>query len=146
MLSYGCEKSGLARTALPDGATTGHTVRRVHADPRVAAVTYEKKGVNGRTILDTCNDRPEAMMPGNGNPSAERLMRRIRRALTARRFRPVGVGLLLFLAALAMELAMNPAILPEDSLWAEVTTALAPLLFPALWGGIGACTFQGALL
>ena len=108
---------------------------------KVAAVTYEKHGVNGRTILDTCNDRPEALMPGSGEPPEKRLRTRIRRALTARRFRPVGVGLTLFLAALAMELAMNPAILPESNFWAQVARALAPLLFPALWGGIGACTF-----
>ena len=106
----------------------------------VTAVTYEKKGVNGRTILDTCDDRPEAMLPGDGNPPEKWWKRRIRQVFT-RRFRPVGVGLVLLLAALGMEVVMNPAIVPEDDLWARVTTALAPLLFPALWGGIGACTF-----
>lgn len=107
---------------------------------KVTGVTYEKKGVNGRTILDTCDDRPEAM-PSNGKPPEKRLGRRIARAFAARRFRPVWVGLLLFGAALAMELAMTGAIFPADHFWTEVTTALGPLLFPALWGGIGACTF-----
>ncbi len=107
---------------------------------KVTAVTYEKKGVNGRTILDTCDDRPEAMLPGDGNHPEKWWKRRIRQVFT-RRFRPVGVGLVLLLAALVMEVVMNPAIVPEDDLWAQVTTALAPLLFPALWGGIGACTF-----
>ena len=107
---------------------------------KMSAVTYEKKGVNGRTILDTCDDRPEAMLPGDGDRSEGWWKRRFRQVST-RRFRPVGVGLLLLLAALGMEVVMNPAIVSEDNLWARMTTALAPLLFPALWGGIGACTF-----
>ena len=107
---------------------------------KVTATTYEKKGVNGRTILDTCNDRPDAKASSNGKLGDGWLLRKLRSAFT-RRFRPVWIGVVLFLAALAMEVAMNPTIVPEDHLWAKVTTALAPLLFPALWGGIGACTF-----
>lgn len=108
--------------------------------PSVTAVTYGRKGVNGRTILDTCNDRPEAMLPSNGNRPEKRSWWRSD-WMSTRRFLPVRVGLVLILGALGMELAMNPAIFPEGHLWARVTTALAPLLFPALWGGIGACTF-----
>ena len=107
---------------------------------RVTAITYEKQGVNGRTILDTCNDRPEAMVRYNGDQSGAQVAGRFRSVLT-RRFRPVWVGVALFFAALAMEVAMNPTIVAADHLWARLTTALAPLLFPALWGGIGACTF-----
>ena len=107
---------------------------------RVTAITYEKKGVNGRTILDTCNDRPEAMFSSRIDFLGTWLARKLRSVFT-RRFRPVAIGVTLFLAALAIEVAMNPTIVPEDHFWARLTTALAPLLFPALWGGIGACTF-----
>lgn len=36
---------------------------------------------------------------------------------------------------------MTPALIDPDSIWAKLVVALGPLLFPALWGGIGACTF-----
>ena len=107
---------------------------------KVTAVTYEKQGVNGRTILDTCNDRPGAMIARGGNGVDESPPEE-RRGASARRFRPVWIGVTLFLSALGMEVTMTSTIVSEDSLWARLATALAPLLFPALWGGIGACTF-----
>ena len=114
--------------------------RLMRSYAKVTAVTYDKQGVNGRTILDTCNDRPGAMVTNHGDGVDEGLPEK-RRGASTRRFRPVWIGVALFLVALVMEVTMTSTIVSDDSLWAKVTTALAPFLFPALWGGIGACTF-----
>jgi len=106
----------------------------------VTSITYAKRGVNGRTILDTANGqlRRAEMSPKGW---LRRIVPMWLRSVRVRRFRPVWIGVVLFAAALAMEVAMTPALIDPDSIWAELVVALAPLLFPALWGGIGACTF-----
>lgn len=107
---------------------------------KVTSVTYAKRGVNGRTILDTANGR----LRTPGAPPKGRLARLVPgwlRSLGVRRFRPVWIAVVLFAVALVMEVAMTPALVGAESIWAKLVVALAPLLVPALWGGIGACTF-----
>ena len=107
---------------------------------KVTSVTYAKLGVNGRTILDTANGQ---LRPAESSQRGwlRRLVPKWLRSVWVRRFRPVWIGVVFFAGALAMEVAMTPALVDPDSFTAKLVVALAPLLFPALWGGIGACTF-----
>ena len=82
---------------------------------RVSSVTYEKRGVNGRSVLDTA-------YAGLGSAS----------------YRPFWIGLVLFLIALV---AHSVPHLLSDGFVVMLMGALNPLLIPALWGGVGACTF-----
>ena len=101
---------------------------------RVTAITYEKRGVNGRTILDTGNVR-------TGARGSSRWAQILGWFASKRRYRPVTIGVILFAMALTVEVAMNPTVGDSNSDTAKLISALAPLLIPALWGGIGACTF-----
>ena len=80
-----------------------------------SSVTYEKRGVNGRSVLDTAN-------VGLGSAS----------------LRPFWIGVVLFVIALVVHTVPH---LFSDGLGVTLMGALNPLLIPALWGGIGACTF-----
>lgn len=81
----------------------------------VSSVTYKKRGVNGRSVLDTANVRPWSVS-----------------------YRPFWIGILLFVIALAVHSLPH---LLADGFWVKLMGALDPLLIPALWGGVGACTF-----
>ena len=104
----------------------------MHAYARVSSVTYEKHGVNGRSVLDTTNVRRSPFW------SVSRLHEWWR---GTQRYRPLVIGVTLFLVALVIHAA--PHLSPQDSadFWVTLMRALSPLLIPALWGGIGACTF-----
>lgn len=101
----------------------------------VTAVTYSKDGVNGKTILDT------ARTPAGWKPYL----------FLSRRHRPIGVGILLFLTAMILEIitywaGQKPNVtsaLPVslDKNLFLLTSPLLSFLLPAVWGGIGACIF-----
>ena len=130
--------AAIAAVSESPSASEWQTLMTAYA--RVTTVTYGKLGVNGCTILDTADHHSHLLDSSNGGWLTRLVPTRLRSAWT-RRFRPVWIGVSLFLAALAMEVAMTPTIVADDSLWAKLVIGLAPLLFPALWGGIGACTF-----
>ena len=94
---------------------------------RVTAITYEKRGVNGRTILDTGN-------VGTGARGSSRWSRIVGWFASKRRYRPVTIGVILFAMALTVEVAMNPTVGDSNSDMAKLISALAPLLIPALLG------------
>ena len=81
----------------------------------VSSVTYEKRGVNGRSVLDTANA-----------------------GLRSASYRPLWIGVVLFVMALVVHYVAQ---LPSDGFWVTLIGALNPLLIPALWGAVGACTF-----
>lgn len=86
----------------------------MEAYAKASSVTYEKRGVNGRSVLDTANV-----------------------GLRSASLRPFWIGVVLFVIALVVHAAPH---LFSDGL-GTLMGALNPLLVPALWGGIGACTF-----
>ena len=81
----------------------------------VSSVTYEKRGVNGRSVLDTANV-----------------------GLRSVSLRPFWIGVVLFVIALVVHAVPH---LFSDGFGVTLMGALNSLLVPALWGGIGACTF-----
>lgn len=95
----------------------------------VAAITYKKTGVNGRTILDTQSKAAPY--------------------ICATRNRPVVVGVFLFLCALILEVLIDCYGRVSDPIPPTETTnylyflvgTLSTFLVPAVWGGIGACVF-----
>ena len=87
----------------------------MEAYARVSSVTYEKRGVNGRSVLDTANV-----------------------GLRSVSLRPLWIGVVLFLIALVVHAVPH---LFSDGFGVTLMGALNPLLVPALWGGVGACTF-----
>ncbi len=87
----------------------------MEAYAKASSVTYEKRGVNGRSVLDTAN-------VGLGSAS----------------LRPFWIGVVLFVIALVVHAVPH---LFSDGWGVTLMGALNPLLVPALWGGIGACTF-----
>ena len=82
---------------------------------KVSSVTYEKRGVNGRSVLDAANA-----------------------GLWSVSYRPFWIGVVLFVIALGMHSVPH---LFSDGFGVTLMGALNPLLIPALWGGVGACTF-----
>ena len=87
----------------------------MEAYARVSSVTYEKRGVNGRSVLDTANA-----------------------GLRSVSLRPLWIGVILFVIALVVHAVPH---LFSDGFGVTLMGALNPLLIPALWGGVGACTF-----
>ena len=87
----------------------------MEAYARVSSVTYEKRGVNGRSVLDTANV-----------------------GLRSVSLRPFWIGVVLFVIALVVHAVPH---LFSDGFGVTLMGALNSLLVPALWGGIGACTF-----
>lgn len=87
----------------------------MEAYSRVASVTYEKRGVNGRSVLDTASV-----------------------GLVSVSLRPLWIGVVLFLIALVVHAVPHVF---SDGFGVTLMGALNPLLVPALWGGVGACTF-----
>ena len=98
---------------------------------KLTAVTYETRGVNGRTILDTQTENP------------------VRRRWLASRNRPMVIGVAFFIFALIFEVSMrwsggvsdSAALTGIRALLYLVVNTLSSILVPALWGGIGACIF-----
>ncbi len=88
----------------------------MEAYTKVASVTYEKRGVNGRSVLDTAAA-----------------------GLWSASYRPLWVGVVLFGIALVVHAV--PHLLRPDGFWVTLLGALNSLLIPALWGSVGACTF-----
>ena len=82
---------------------------------KVSSVTYEKRGVNGRSVLDTANA-----------------------GLRSVSYRPFWIGVVMFVIALVVHSVPH---LFSDGFGVTLMGALNPLLIPALWGGVGACTF-----
>lgn len=128
--SYADLLTAIAAASESPSPSEWHTLMTTYA--KVTSVTYAKRGVNGRTILDTTNGHLRA--PGSYRKGWFR-------SVGLRRFRPAWIGAVLFAGALAIEVAMTPALFDPDSTLIKLIVALAPHLFPALWGGIGACTF-----
>ena len=103
----------------------------------VTAITYKDRGVNGRTVLDTQVRKPDSA----GRWSVSRWL--------VPRTRPMGIGVVLFLLVLVLELLMDWAARVSDPgaltgyrafAYALVGT-LSTFLVPAAWGGLGACVF-----
>lgn len=88
----------------------------MEAYAKVASVTYQKRGVNGRSVLDTAAVR-----------------------LWSAAYRPLWIGVVLF--GIALVVHSVPHLLRPDGFWVTLMGALNPLLIPALWGSVGACTF-----
>ena len=93
---------------------------------KVTAVTYQQRGVNGRTILDTQTKR-----------------------LFTTRNRPTIIGVVLFICALILESLMRWSGGVSDVtkltgfqmfIFSQIS-ALSSLLVPAFWGGLGGCIF-----
>ena len=104
----------------------------MHAYARVSSVTYEKHGVNGRSVLDTANVRRSRFWS----------VSRLREWWTGtQRYRPLVIGLTLFFVALVVHAAPHLSPQQPAGFWMSLIRVLNPLLIPALWGGIGACTF-----
>lgn len=82
---------------------------------KVSSVTYEKRGVNGRSVLDTASA-----------------------GLWSVSYRPFWIGVVLFVIAIGVHPLPH---LLSNAFWVALMEALNPLLIPALWGGVGACTF-----
>ena len=99
---------------------------------KVSRVTYERRGVNGRSVLDTANVRQSRVR-------SLKWWREWWWGLA--RYRPLGIGLFLFLSALAVHAIPHVSGQNADGFLSKLIDALNPLLVPALWGGIGACTF-----
>ena len=129
-----------AIAAVTESPSASDWQRLMTAYASVTTVTYRKQGVNGCTILDTAGSHLHSLAPSDEG-WGKRSMRTQLRWVGTRRFRPVWIGVGLFVVALAMEVAMTPTIVAADAFSARLAVGLAPLLFPALWGGIGACTF-----
>ena len=104
----------------------------MQAYSRVSSVTYGKRGVNGRSVLDTANVRQASFWSLPWWPELWRGLQR---------YRPLGIGLFFFLAALAVHAVPHLSGQNSSGFLVRLTHALNPLLVPALWGGIGACTF-----
>ena len=106
---------------------------------QLTAVTYKKRGVNGRTIRDT-------QIGGFRDPQTRKF--KITR-LFASRFRPMTIGVIFFVLALVFEVLMNWTAgvsdldpLPVFQKWVfRIVVTLSGFMIPALWGGIGACIF-----
>ena len=120
----------IAEATSSPSASSWKTLMQAYS--RVSAVTYGKRGVNGRSVLDTANVRRSRI----------RSLSWWREWLEGlQRYRPLGIGLLFFLVALAVHAVPHLSGQNSGGFLVRLTHALNPLLIPALWGGIGACTF-----
>ena len=122
--------AAIAEATSAPSASSWRTLMRTYA--RVSSVTYEKHGVNGRSVLDTTNARRSGFWSVSG------LRERWR---GAQRYRPLVIGITLFLAALFVHAAPHLSTQQSAGFSMRLLRVLNPLLVPALWGGIGACTF-----
>ena len=122
--------AAIAEATSSPSASSWKTLMRTYA--RVSSVTYEKHGVNGRSVLDTANVRQSRFW------SVSRLGEWWR---GAQRYRPLVIGVTLFLVALVVHAAPHLGAQQSAGFWMRLMRVLNPLLVPALWGGIGACTF-----
>ena len=122
--------AAIAEATSSPSASSWKTLMQAYS--RVSTVTYGKRGVNGRSVLDTANVRRSRI-----------------RSLSwwrewwegLQRYRPLGIGLIFFLIALAVHAVPHFSGQNAGGFLVRLTHALTPLLIPALWGGIGACTF-----
>ena len=113
---YGALLDAIAEATSSPSASSWRQLIRTYAV--VSSVTYEKRGVNGRSVLDTAHVR--------WRHSASR---------------PLMIGVSLFLAALVVHAIPHLSVQALDGFWVRLVHGLSPLLVPALWGGVGACTF-----
>ena len=95
--------------------SSANWTKLMEAYARVSSVTYERRGVNGRSVLDTADV-----------------------GLRSVSLRPFWIGVVLFVIALVVHAVPH---LFSDGFGVTLMGALNPLLIPALWGGVGACTF-----
>ena len=95
--------------------SSANWTKLMEAYARVSSVTYERRGVNGRSVLDTADV-----------------------GLRSVSLRPFWIGVVLFVIALVVHAIPH---LSSDGFGVTLMGALNPLLIPALWGGVGACTF-----
>ena len=122
--------TAIAEATSAPSASSWRTLMRTYA--RVASVTYEKHGVNGRSVLDTANARRSGCWSVSGLRE---------RWQGAQRYRPLVIGITLFVAALFVHAAPHLSTQQPAGFSMRLLRVLSPLLVPALWGGIGACTF-----
>ena len=112
-----------------DGVSKWKTLMETYA--KVTAITYKKKSVNGRTLLDTQAKASLIKWP------------------FAPRNRPISIGLILFLLAMILEVLIGWSSSISDpntltgfkDLFYRIVSTLSRFLVPAIWGGIGACVF-----
>ena len=116
---------------------------------KVTRHTYATRGVNGRSLLDTWNGL-NSMFGKLSNASASGERKRWRFSfVTKSHRRPLVIGLVLFLAALIVQVAAgwagridDPSALSGiDAIAYWSVSDLAPLILAAVWGGIGSCIF-----
>ena len=112
-----CDALLAAIASATSSPSEGSWTMLMAAYARVSSVTYEKRGVNGRSVLDTANAR--LLSPFGSH-------------------RPLWIGVSLFVIVLFVHSVPH---LFSDGFWATLIGTLSPLLIPALWGGVGACTF-----
>ena len=127
---YGVLLTAIAAATSSPSASSWEVLMGAYA--RVSSVTYEKRGVNGRSVLDTANRRRSTLwsLAGLGE-----------RWRGSQRYRAPLIGVVLFAFALFVHQLLAQSEGSTSSGMLSVVEALAPLLIPALWGGIGACTF-----
>lgn len=112
-----------AATSSP--STSGwETLMQAYA--KVSKVTYEKRGVNGRSVLDTANDRQSSVRNLSWWRDSWRGLPR---------YRPLLIGLSFFAMALAVHAVPHLTDPNSDGFLVSLARALNPLLVPALWGG-----------
>ena len=122
--------AAIAEATSSPSASSWKTLMQAYA--RVSSVTFEKHGVNGRSVLDTANVRRSRFWS----------VSRLREWWTGtQRYRPLVIGLTLFFVALVVHAAPHLSAQQSAGFWMSLIRVLDPLLIPALWGGIGACTF-----
>ena len=122
--------TAIAEATSSPSASSWKTLMQAYS--RVSSVTYEKRGVNGRSVLDTANRRRSDFW------SLARLGEWWR---GSQRYRAPFIGVVLFFLALFVHQLLVQSGGSTSTGMSSVVEALAPLLVPALWGGIGACTF-----
>lgn len=110
-----------AIAAAIETATDASWNRLMKAYRAVSAVTHAAKAVNGKTVEDT-----------------------LRSDLIQKRNRPLWIGVLLFVAALLLEMyavKLGVTSIAEDVVWHAISLSLVQFLIPACWGGLGACVY-----
>ena len=118
--------SAIAGATATPSASTWQDLMAAYA--RITAVTYDKREVNGRTILDTLN------APPGGDLSKSDWI--THRWTGVQRYRPVFIGLCLFGLALFCEATLSEDGAnggAADGRVEELIRNLSHLLVPALW-------------
>ena len=110
--------------------------RLVVAYERLASVTYARRGVNGRTVLDT-----QGRLAGDDRGGWLRSLPRVKK-----RTMVVIIGVLLAAVGIGLEFLVELSGVPGGALamsemFKAALKAVGHFAMPAAWGGLGACVF-----